>query len=484
MSEKLPERADMRQLRIQAKELLRTLPEGAKLAEAQLQIARQYGFDSWPKLVAEIEIPALLGKFKYAVYSGDADGLEKLLKGSPNLRKHVNDPIFDFDGQAIVQAARQPHSRKLLPILVRYGADPNIRTKWWAGGFSALDGADAEAAEILVQLGAKFDVWSAAKQGRTDDLAELLDRSPESVNAPGGDGQRPLHVAKDAATASLLIERGADLEVRDIDHEGTPIQYQVNNLDVVRVLLKAGAKPDIFTAVVLDDVDLLRQVLKDDPRASEARTGRGDFTTKSSNGGHISIYVLGPDKTPLQLAAERGSRKVLDELLKSATPPQRLVAAAWAEDEALVQEIVKAHPSIASEMGSDARAITDAAQAGKAETVRLLLEAGLDPSAPGMDSGSALHLACWFGWIEVVRLLVDRVPLDLIDAPHGSPPLGWACHGAQWCRNSKGDYVAVVEELIAHGADLKAPGNKNSTPMLDMAGEREDIKAVLKSHGA
>lgn len=484
MSEKLPERADMRQLRIQAKELLRTLPEGAKLAEAQLQIARQYGFDSWPKLVAEVETPALLEKFKHAVYSSDAETVEGLLKGSPNLRKHINDPIFDFDGQAIVQAARNPQSRKLIPILVRYGSDPNIRTRWWAGGFSALDGADAESAEVLLELGAKFDVWSAAKQGRVDVLRKLLDRDPDSVNAPGGDGQRPLHVAKDAETTKLLIERGADLEIRDIDHESTPIQYQADNLEVVRALLEAGAEPDVFTAIVLDDVDLLGQVLVSDPLAKDARTGKGEFTTKSSNGGHIYIYVLGPDKTPIQLAAERGSRKVLQVLLKTATVPQQLITAAWVGDKAAVHEIVNQHPNIGQEMGADARAITDAAQAGKKETVRLLLEAGLDPKSPGMDSGSSLHLACWFGWIEVVRLLVDKVPLDLTDATHGSPPLGWACHGSQWCRNSKGDYVAVVETLIAHGADPSAPANKSGTSMLEQAGQREDVKAVLQSHGA
>jgi hypothetical protein len=66
MSEKLPANANIRQLRIQAKELLRTLPSGSKLAEAQLQTARKYGFESWPKLVAEIETPVLLEQFKRA----------------------------------------------------------------------------------------------------------------------------------------------------------------------------------------------------------------------------------------------------------------------------------------------------------------------------------------------------------------------------------------------------------------------------------
>lgn len=132
----------------------------------------------------------------------------------------------------------------------------------------------------------------------------------------------------------------------------------------------------------------------------------------------------------------------------------------------------------------DMGAVAAAALEGRTNTVRLLLEAGFDPRATGMDSGSALHVACWFGWLPVVRLLVERVPLDLLDAHHGSPPLGWATHGATHCRNGKGDYVGVVEALIAAGADPTAPANRYGASMLDQAGDREDVKAVLRAHGA
>jgi ankyrin repeat protein len=480
MSEQLPERADIRQLRIQAKELLRSLPNGEKLADAQLNIARKYGFDSWPKLVEKVETPALIEKFKQLVFEGKSSSLAKLLKSKPILRGHINDPIFDFDSPAVVQASHHPNAANLLPVLVQYGADPNAKSSWWAGGFGALDHASDEAVDLLVKVGAKFNTYSAASQGKIDILRKLLDKDPVSVNAPGGDGQRPLHVAKTPEIAELLIERGADLEIRDVDHESTPIQYQANNLSVLRVLVSHSAKPDIFTAVVLDDLQLLRQILNDDPKASDSRTGSAPFTTTKSNGGHIYIYLLGNGKSPVQVAAERGSKLVLDELLKDVSPARRLVAAAWLEDAEAIADILGKHPNIASEMGADARVITDAAQAGKTETVRLMLKAGLDPRTPGMDSGSALHVACWFGYVDIVNLLVGKVPLDLCDANHGSPPLGWATHGSQWCRNPKGDYIAVVEALLKAGADPIARANSGGTSMLDQAGTREDVKDVLR----
>ena len=484
MSEPIPERADIRQLRIQAKELLRSLSNGEKLADAQLAIARKYGFDSWPKLVDSIETPILLDKFKRAVYEGDLATVDKLLRTKSALRRHIDDPMFDFDSPAVVYASRHPRAEKLLPLLVRHGADPNARTKWWAGGFGALDHASEDATKILVDLGAKFDVWSASAKGRIDVLRQLLDADPSSVNAPGGDGQRPLHVAKTPEIAELLIARGAELEIRDIDHESTPIQYHANNPEVLRVLIRHGAKPDIFTAALLDDVDLAKKVLGEDPIAADARAGSAPFVTTKSNGGHIYIYLLGNGKTPAQVAAERGNRAILEQLIKETSQVHRLIAASWLEDKAAVEEILKAQPDIAMQFGADARAITDAAQAGKIETVRLLLVAGFDPNTPGMDSGSALHVACWFGYVDIVKLLLDRVPLDLKDRSHGSPPLGWATHGSQWCNNPKGDYVAVVMALLEAGADLNAPANSGGTSMLDQAGQREDVKAVLRKYGA
>ena len=355
MSELIPERADVRQLRTQAKELLRSLQSGetlvdgkplpkAKLADAQLLIARKFGFESWPKLVDQVETPVLIEKFKNAIDSGDADALEKLLKTSAALRRRINEPTFAFDSPPIVRASSHANAAKLLPILVRFGADPNVRSKWWAGGFSALDSARGETVEVLLGLGATFDVWSAAGHGRIDVLRELLDEDPTRVNAPGGDGERPLHFASTAEIAELLIERGADLEQRDVDHEGTPAQYQVNNSAVLRVLLRHGAKPDIFMAAVLDDVGLARQVLLDDPDAVNAHVGAAPFVTTASDGGHIYAYRLGPGKTPHQVAAERGSRAVLEELLVQVPTSRRLGAAAWLEDRGAVEEILRSHP--------------------------------------------------------------------------------------------------------------------------------------------
>lgn len=493
MSEKLPERADVRQLRTQAKELLRQLQSGetlvdekpftkAKLADAQLLIARKYGFASWPKLVDQVETPALIEKFKQAIETGDAAGLERVLKSSTSVRKIINDPLFHFDSPAVLRVANHPSATKLIPVLARHGADLNARSRWWAGGFSALDYASDEAADVLIKLGAKYDVWSAAAQGKLEELRALLDKDPESVNAKGGDGQRPLHTASTTETAELLIERGADLEARDVDHESTPIQYQINRPEIVRILLKHGAQPDIFTAVALDDLALFKKMVAADPSVLESQVGKPPFATKYSSGGHIYTYLLGANKAPIHVAADCGSSKILAELVKKVSPARQLVAAALMENEAMVDSIVAQHPNIGKEMGPDARSITDAAQAGKVEAVRLMLKAGLDPRAPGLDDGTALHTACWYGQLEVVKMLVHLVPLETKDKIHGGTPLSWAIHGSHYCRNVNGNYPEVVRVLLEAGADIHVPANKGGTSMLDQAGNREDVRVIIREY--
>lgn len=51
----LPDRPDLDQLHRQARELQRTADPPINLSQAQLSLARKYGFPSWPNLKAEVE---------------------------------------------------------------------------------------------------------------------------------------------------------------------------------------------------------------------------------------------------------------------------------------------------------------------------------------------------------------------------------------------------------------------------------------------
>ena len=87
-----------------------------------------------------------------------------------------------------------------------------------------------------------------------------------------GDGQQPLHEAATIAIADLLLDRGADVDTRCIDHKSTAAQYALaERPEICRRLLERGASADIFMPARLGDVALATRVLDSDPQAITAR---------------------------------------------------------------------------------------------------------------------------------------------------------------------------------------------------------------------
>lgn len=499
MNRQLPEGANPEQLRKQAKELQKSLLEGdpdvlslahgesfrreVKLADAQRILARSYGFSSWPKLIAEVETPLLLAQMREAIEYGRIATLDKLLKKHKVLRNQINEPMFAFDSPPLVRAMGHTMWRELVPVLLKYGADPNIRTKWWAGSFSALDQAtDPQAVQMLLEAGASWDVWSASKHGEVDVLSKLLAETPELVNAPGGDGQRPLHVAKTVEVAKLLVQNGADLEVRDIDHESTPAMYQIDNLPVLRFLLDCGAKPDAFMAVVLDDEVVLAKAIALDPNALTRTVGLPPFKPEKSDGGDIYNYKIGVGISPLILAAIRGSKKVLPKLLEGASPGDRAYFAAWKEDESEVRRLLSEHNNLPETYSGDAtNAISLAAEKNRGRVCELLVFAGFDPEVLSPNGGTSLHNAAWHGNADAVRALAKHVSLSIRDSQFNGRPLDWAVHGSQFCRNPAGDYPGCVQAILEVGKEV-GWGLGETEQLLKLAGKNEAIKQLIRSY--
>ena len=125
--------------------------------------------------------------------------------------------------------------------------------------------------------------------------------------------------------------------------------------------------------------------------------------------------------------------------------------------------ILAAHPgAVRTGNGEEDRLLADVAGRNETGPVELLISAGADLEAPGLDSGTPLHQAAWFGQPDNARLLIDAgAPLDIFDATHESSPIGWAVHG---CRYSGGAqerqdvYVALVRMLLEAGSSLHYTG--------------------------
>jgi hypothetical protein len=82
----LPDRPNLRHLRDQAKDLLKR-GNAASLADAQFQIARLYGFPSWPKLKAHVHSFAEAAQLKQAIDRNNFAAVQIMLTRNPALHR-------------------------------------------------------------------------------------------------------------------------------------------------------------------------------------------------------------------------------------------------------------------------------------------------------------------------------------------------------------------------------------------------------------
>ena len=222
MSRELPEKPNLEFLRKQAKELLRSLPQG-KLADAQHSLAKEYGFATWAQLKSHVEA---LGRspaqaLQAAICDRDASRVDEVLVRHPELRSRIDDPLPDYGfGQHALFAAVQRSDRATIDVLLRAGANIHKRTEWWAGGFGLLDDCDPSLVDFLLERGAVLDAHAASRLGMIDKLRELVAADPSVVHARGGDGQTPLHFASTVEVAEFLLANGADIDARGLAAEG------------------------------------------------------------------------------------------------------------------------------------------------------------------------------------------------------------------------------------------------------------------------
>lgn len=274
-----------------------------KLSDAQLTIARERGFPSWPRLKRRVEKPTLADRldlphheriedrdFRIAVDlldAGDAEGLREHLKRHPNLaQQHVvlegtnyfrHPTLLEFIAENptrrgslppnIVEIARiildagttqkalddtlslvassavAQHFKvqaPLIDLLCRYGADPNHASRV-AAIYAQLD-----AIRALLRGGARFTLPLATIMGRIEDARRLL---PE---ADADDRHWAMAIAGQFGLLDimrLLLDAGVDPNrynpVGGHSHS-TPLHLAAGygHLDVVRLLVERGAKLD------------------------------------------------------------------------------------------------------------------------------------------------------------------------------------------------------------------------------------------------
>jgi ankyrin repeat protein len=499
----LPARPDLEQQRTLAKELLAAFRNGdgdavarvrdalpdkksVALADAQFVLAREYGFASWRELKEHVERLTLetrppVEQFKAAVGRGDARALRRLLDRSDDVRKAIDDTIFGFGATALLASGAH---LDVVDVLLEFGADPNKRSDWWAGPFHPLHGATGAVAERLLAAGSNPDACGAANLDRPDLLARMIAEDPARVHERGGDGKMPLHFARSRRVVDLLLDAGADIDARDIDHRSTAAEWMIgeegpeaSRPELAKYLVARGAHADIFLAAALGLTDRLHQLLALDPSLLTSRTAQGEYGEKPPSSFHIYMWTIGPSFSPMQTAAKFRQDAAVQVMKHYASPAERLLLACHEGRADEARDIVRSNPDVVARLTPvQQRALTDEAWLPNAKAVAIMMELGFDPSVPsvtGPTGGNALHCACWEGSPDAVGAILayprGRALLDVRENTYGGTPLSWCCHGSRNCGNPMANHAEVARLLLAAGAALD--------PQLDGCGE--SMQAVL-----
>jgi len=288
MPKALPPRPDIAWLKKAAKERLAALRARApetKLHQAQLAVAKDYGFASWRALKARVDALSLDGQIIAATTAGNARALAELLAAHPRkiaiTGSNWNRPLlhiaaanghvdcvdlllrlgFGVDtrdrldkASALHWAAQEGHVDVVTRLLAA-GADIDgegdaheIGAIGWATCFQRVR---TEVAELLLARGAKPTIFSAVALGREDLVRALVAANPTLLRVRKMSRfehrRTPLHLAvlkNRPAMVKLLIELGADPLAKD-SRGYTPLNFARSSAHapIVAMLVAAGADP-------------------------------------------------------------------------------------------------------------------------------------------------------------------------------------------------------------------------------------------------
>jgi len=365
LARKLPAKPNLNQLKKQAKDLFKAFQageptaiaevrahwhgsisepasetEGFQLSDAQLVLARAYGFESWTKLKAFVD-GVTIARFVAAVEAGEVEWVRTMLRQRPEL---VHMDTAGNNEQRGLHYAVVRRDVAMVRLLMQAGADARQGVFPHRDATTAFALArDRDYRDIVAVIEeeeqhrregmscpnasvspAQDQINEAIREGDNETAIRLLDADASLVRACDRDGGTPLHVAAQVTNqemVSWLVSRRANVRKRDADGF-TPLDRAALAADprndaakqfpaVARLLLERGAEVTIWAAVALADTQRIRELATSDPGLLRrgVHWSRGGLVTLAVKHGHLDVVRL-----LLDLGADVDERTLLHEL--------------------------------------------------------------------------------------------------------------------------------------------------------------------------
>jgi ankyrin repeat protein len=385
------------------------------LSEAQLVVAREAGFASWPRLKRELALARLGASAEFEALlalalAGDDDGVDTELAAQPDAASrslHVAAAVGDADSALAMLAGAPERARErgglrdwsalFYTCSARFGrARPHVQSGRVAIARRLLElGADAnEEIESDAAPGGYRNVLSAAAGGAANaELVDLLLANNARLEPTGGSAGPALALI-DAVKGGNIACLQRLLDARpDLWHlrETLEVAIEHDRVDMCRLLLERGADANgagrwwgqhgsaLHTAILLGRGRELFEALL----ASGVDLERGDRDRRTA----YAWAVRTGHEAAAELLVARGANielGVVDRLLRSAL----------AADTVEVRALLAAHPELrAGYRRTDHQVLCWALRHRRYAAVPCLLECGLDPNVADDHGETPLHLA-------------------------------------------------------------------------------------------
>ena len=293
----------------------------------------------------------------------------------------------------------------------------------------------------------------AAWRNRGACVRLLLDRGADVGIRDYGDNAYALHFAADAAdldVVALLVEAGSDVVGEGDDHQvgvlGWATCFARVRGDVAAYLLAHGAKLNLWSAIALDREDDVRGFIARDPSLLMARMSRNEHhrtplhhaAAKNRPRMVRLLLDLGADPnatdaagmTALTTASLEHADPAIVTLLLAAGAKLDLLSALHLERYDEAEAMLRDGLSRIGPNGCDTIALHLSVSRKNAAAVRWLIAHGVDVNAKGnlWDCGhTALHMTAERGAVDMARLLLDAgADPNIRDDKYDATVLGWA----------------------------------------------------------
>ena len=345
-----------------------------------------------------------------------------------------------------------------------------------------------------------------AVKARDAEAAETLLRTSPDVNASAADGTTALHWAAyhdDLPLADLLLRAGADVDAAN-DYGVTPLSLACDNgsAEMAARLLESGADPDaarstgetpLMTCARTGNVDAVRALLDGGANPSAAETWQGQTALMwAAAEGHTEI---------VRALVDRGA----DVHARTAGGFTALLIAAREDEPELATLLLDAGADVNATAPGGATPLLVATVRGHTRLATFLLERGGDPNA-GEGGYTPLHWAAGSWHTELTGRLrgietardeewrslnsVREGKLELVEAllAHGADPdvrlvnhppqFGFASQrfrvsmvgATPFLLAAMDANVAVMDALVAAGADTRLATEEGTTPLMVASG--------------